>query len=89
MIQLTRLNNVPFMVNSDLIKFVEQSPDTVITLLNNEKILVREDADTVLNRIMQFRRTVLASAASSADGAAASMRREAQVEEPSGSRARG
>jgi len=59
MIQLTRLNNNPLTVNSDLIKFVEQSPDTVITLLNGEKIIVRENADTVLQRIVQFRRTVL------------------------------
>ena len=42
MIQLTRLNNSPLIVNSDLVKFVEQSPDTVITLVNGEKILVRE-----------------------------------------------
>ena len=59
MIQLTRLNNSPLIVNSDLIKFVEQSPDTVITLLNGEKIIVREGADTVLERIVQFRRAVL------------------------------
>ena len=37
MIQLTRLNNSPLTVNSDLIKFVEQAPDTVITLLTGEK----------------------------------------------------
>jgi flagellar protein FlbD len=36
MIQLTRLNSHPLVVNSDLIKFVEQSPDTVITLVNGE-----------------------------------------------------
>lgn len=59
MIHLTRLNNNPLTVNSDLIKFVEQSPDTVITLLNGEKIIVRESADAVLQRIVQFRRTVL------------------------------
>ena len=44
MIQLTRLNNHPLVVNSDLIKFVEQAPDTVITLLSGEKIVVRESA---------------------------------------------
>ena len=59
MIQLTRLNNSPLIVNSDLVKFVEQSPDTVITLVNGEKILVREKADEVLNRIIEFRRSVL------------------------------
>jgi flagellar protein FlbD len=59
MIQLTRLNNSSLIVNSDLIKFVEQSPDTVITLLNGEKIIVRESADQVLERIVFFRREVL------------------------------
>jgi len=59
MIRLTRLNNSPLIVNSDLVKFVEQSPDTVITLVNGEKILVREKAEEVLNRIVEFRRSVL------------------------------
>lgn len=59
MIQLTRLNNHPLTVNSDLIKFVEQSPDTVITLVNGEKIVVRESAQDVVARILEFRRSVL------------------------------
>lgn len=59
MIQLTRLNNSSLLVNSDLIKFVEQSPDTVITLVNGEKILVRETAERVLEQIICFRRAVL------------------------------
>ena len=59
MIQLTRLNNHPLVVNSDLIKFVEQAPDTVITLLSGEKIVVRESAQEVLERVVQFRRSVL------------------------------
>ena len=59
MIQLTRLNNHSLVVNSDLIKFVEQAPDTVITLLSGEKIVVRENAQDVLDRVVQFRRSVL------------------------------
>ena len=59
MIQLTRLNNHPLTVNSDLIKFVEQSPDTVITLVTGEKIIVLEKVNEVLERVIQFRRSVL------------------------------
>jgi flagellar protein FlbD len=59
MIQLTRLNNHALAVNSDFIKFVEQAPDTVITLINGEKIVVRESAQDVLERVVQFRRAVL------------------------------
>ena len=42
MIRLTRLNNQALTVNSDLIKFVEQSPDTLITLVSGEKLVVLE-----------------------------------------------
>jgi flagellar protein FlbD len=59
MIQLTRLNNTPLMVNSDLIKLVEQSPDTLVTLITGEKIVVREKSSEVLVRIVEFRRSVL------------------------------
>ena len=59
MIRLTRLNNQALTVNSDLIKFVEQSPDTLITLVTGEKIVVRESAEEVLTRVIEFRHTVL------------------------------
>jgi flagellar protein FlbD len=59
MIQLTRLNNQALTVNSDLIKFVEQSPDTLITLITGEKIVVRESVEQVLARVVEFRRSVL------------------------------
>lgn len=59
MIQLTRLNNQTFVVNSDLIKFVERSPDTVITLLSGEKIVVRDSVEQVLERIVEFRRSIV------------------------------
>ena len=59
MIHLTRLNKQPLTVNSDLIKFVEQAPDTVITLLTGEKVVVLEKAQEVLDRVVEFRRSVL------------------------------
>jgi flagellar protein FlbD len=59
MIRLTRLNNQALTVNSDLIKFVEQSPDTLITLVTGEKIVVRESPEEVLARLIAFRRSVL------------------------------
>ena len=59
-IQLTRLNNTSLAVNSDLVKFVETAPDTVITLITGEKVLVRESTEEVIRRIVEFRRAVLA-----------------------------
>jgi flagellar protein FlbD len=63
MIQLTRLNNAPLALNADLIKYVEQSPDTVITLLNGEKLLVRETTEQVIERVREYRRSILAVSA--------------------------
>jgi flagellar protein FlbD len=59
MIQLTRLNNQPLIVNCDLIKFIEKSPDTVLSLVTGEKIVVRETSDEVLQKIVAFRQAVL------------------------------
>src|SRR5208283_911467 len=59
MIQLTRLNNARLAVNSDLIKYVEQAPDTVITLLNGEKLVVRETTVQVIERVLEFRRAIV------------------------------
>jgi flagellar protein FlbD len=59
MIQLTRLNSTRLALNSDLIKYVEESPDTVITLLNGEKLVVRETTEQVIERVRDFRRSVV------------------------------
>jgi flagellar protein FlbD len=64
MIQLTRLNRSCVTVNPDLIKWIEQSPDTLITLLNGEKLLVRETTEEILDRIVKFRRSILQGATS-------------------------
>lgn len=62
MIRLTRLNGTALAINSDLIKYVEEAPDTVITLVNGEKLVVHETADEVIDRVRSFRRSVLAGA---------------------------
>lgn len=59
MIQLTRLNQKALTVNSDLIKFVENTPDTVITLVTGEKFVVLESAATIVERVVEFRRRLL------------------------------
>jgi flagellar protein FlbD len=59
MIQLTRLNNQPLVVNSDLIKFLEHSPDTVLTLVTGEKLVVRETPQEVLQKVVTFRQSIL------------------------------
>ena len=62
MIQLTRLNNARLALNCDLIKYVEEAPDTVITLLNGEKLVVRETTGQVIERVLEFRRAIVSGA---------------------------
>ncbi|MDE3178152.1 MAG: flagellar FlbD family protein, partial [Acidobacteriota bacterium] len=61
MIQLTRLNKKPLVVNSDLIEFIENTPDTVITLVTGEKVVVLEGTDEILDQIILFRRRLMPS----------------------------
>ena len=60
MIELTRLNGHPMVLNSDLIKTAEASPDTMLTLINGEKLIVREEIDVVVERILAYRSRLLA-----------------------------
>ncbi len=58
MIVVTRLNNTPLVVNPDLIAFIEETPDTIITLSNGEKVVVQEKVSEVIKRVIDFRRRV-------------------------------
>jgi len=59
MIYLTRLNKVRVVVNSDLIKFVEETPDTVVTLVSGEKLVVTETVEEVVEKATAFRRFLM------------------------------
>ncbi|HTW80230.1 MAG TPA: flagellar FlbD family protein [Terracidiphilus sp.] len=60
MIELTRLNGNTMVVNSDLIKTAEASPDTMLTLINGEKLIVREEIGEVVERVLAYRARLLA-----------------------------
>lgn len=58
MIKVTRLNGKEFVVNADLIQYVEEMPDTILTLLNHEKVVVKERADEIVRRVIEYSRSV-------------------------------
>jgi|SRR5580658_7993605 flagellar protein FlbD len=60
MIELTRLNGRTMILNSDLIKSAEASPDTMLTLVNGEKLIVRENISEVVDRVLAYRSRLLA-----------------------------
>jgi flagellar protein FlbD len=55
-ITVTGLSGGLLIVNVDLIVTVEQTPDTVITLINGDKLIVRESLDEIVDRTVDFRR---------------------------------
>jgi len=63
MIELTRLNGAAMVLNSDLIKTAEASPDTMLTLINGEKLIVREEITDVVERVVAYRARLLATVA--------------------------
>ena len=62
MIPVTRLDGTPMIVNTDQIAWVEYIPDTVISLMNGEKLIVRETPEIIVERIREFRRAILRGA---------------------------
>ncbi|HEO72380.1 MAG TPA: flagellar protein FlbD [Candidatus Hydrogenedentes bacterium] len=58
MIRLTRLNGSEFVLNAELIREVEATPDTILTLVSGERLLVRDGVDDVVAAVLEYRRTV-------------------------------
>jgi len=58
LIRVKQLNNKEFLINAELIKLVEATPDTIITLINNEKYVVAESMDEIIEKVVEYRRRV-------------------------------
>lgn len=58
MIRVTRLNGTKLYVNAELIQTVEGTPDTVISLINNVKIVVKESPETIIAEIIEYQREI-------------------------------
>ena len=57
MIKLTQLNGEGFVLNADLIRYVEHKPDTIITLISGERLVVRESVDEVVEKSVRYQRS--------------------------------
>jgi flagellar protein FlbD len=57
MIKLTRLGGEPFLLNAELIRYVEARPDTFITLTSGERLVVLESMDEVARRTVEYQRS--------------------------------
>lgn len=56
MIRLTRLGGQSFVLNSELIEFVDETPDTVVSLTTGKKIIVVESIDELIEKIVEYKR---------------------------------
>lgn len=58
MIMVTRLDKRVVVINAELIKMIEATPDTIVTLINGDTLLVRETVDEVVHRAIEYARQV-------------------------------
>lgn len=58
MITITRLDKRVVVLNADLIKTLEATPDTIVTLINGDTIVVRESVEEVVQRTIEYQRLV-------------------------------
>lgn len=55
MIKVNRLNEKEFVINGELIMYIEKTPDTVITLTTGQKIVVKESVDEVIDKVIEYK----------------------------------
>jgi flagellar protein FlbD len=58
MIAVTKLNKQTVIINAELIKFIEQTPDTMITLINGDHMMVRETVQQVVDMAIDYARQI-------------------------------
>lgn len=58
MISVTRMNGVEFVINAELVEFVESTPDTVITLTTGKKFVLKDSLDEVVEKVIAYRRKI-------------------------------
>jgi len=58
MIQLTRLNGHVFVLNAEMIQEIESTPDTIVTLTNGQKIMVREPVGEIRDAVVAYKHEI-------------------------------
>jgi flagellar protein FlbD len=57
-IELTRLNDSKLVINAELIETIESTPDTVITLTTNHRLVVKEDVEEVVAKVVDYKKKI-------------------------------
>ena len=59
MVKLTKINGQEFFINSDLMEFIESTPDTIISLTTGKKVIIKETAEEVIEKIIEYKSKAL------------------------------
>ena len=55
---MTRLNGDTFLLNAEMIREVESTPDTIITLSTGQKVMVKESVEDIANAVLEYKRAI-------------------------------
>ena len=58
MIKVTRLNGDEYFINPHQIESMELHPDTTLLMLSGKHVVVKEGADELIGRIVEYRRRI-------------------------------
>ena len=58
LIRVTRISGEEFVLNAELIQYVEARPDTIITLVSKERVIVKESLDEIIRRVIEYGRAL-------------------------------
>ena len=59
MIEVTKINGQPMVLNCDLIESIEAAPDTIVRLTSGKTIVIKESVKELVERVIDFKRRVL------------------------------
>ena len=59
MIKVKRLNGKEFVLNSDLILYIEETPDTIITLTTGQKVILDDTVDDIIKKVVEYKAGIL------------------------------
>jgi flagellar protein FlbD len=59
MVKVTKINGAPLVINAELVETIEFTPDTIVTLTTGKKVILKDSVDDLIQRIVEYRRTVL------------------------------
>ncbi len=63
MIAVTKLGGQAIVINAELIKYLESTPDTMVTLINGERLIVQESLEEIVRRAIEYGRALRVFAA--------------------------